>query len=173
MDDTESHRRAVRRMMAKPPFSRTGLTEREVDLLCTALTHDSYSDEALKAKSPRRVESYERLEFLGDAVLELLACEHVYVHTDLRERGMTDFKQSIVANRVISERVSEYGPNLDDVMLVGHGHMSNGRNVIGENMRADAFEALVGAIYVLYGLSEARKVVEEVLIRNGGCQAYS
>ena len=46
-------------------------------------------------------------------------------------------------------------------MLVGHGHRNP--EGISEKMRADAFEALVGAIYVLYGLEEARRIVKEVL----------
>ena len=163
MDDIARHERNVRGFMAKRPFSRTGLSDSEAELFCTALTHDSYSDEATKLTPPRNVESYERLEFLGDAVVELLACEHVFNDTDLREGRMTDYKQSIVGNDGISEKVLAYGLDIDLVMLVGHGHRAPGG--ISAKMRADAFEALIGAIYTLYGLDEARKIVEEVLFR--------
>ena len=163
MDDIARHERNVRGFMAKRPFSRTGLSDSEAELFCTALTHDSYSDEATKLTPPRNVESYERLEFLGDAVVELLACEHVFNDTDLREGRMTDYKQSIVGNDGISEKVLAYGLDIDLVMLVGHGHRAPGG--ITAKMRADAFEALIGAIYTLYGLDEARKIVEEVLFR--------
>ena len=161
MDDISRHERDVRGFIAKRPFSRTGLSDREIGLFCTALTHDSYSDEATKLNPPRIVESYERLEFLGDAVVELLACERVFNDTDLKEGKMTDFKQSIVGNDEISEKVLRYGLDIDSVMLVGHGHRVPGG--ISVKMRADAFEALIGAIYTLYGLDEARKIVEEVL----------
>ncbi len=161
MDDITHHERTVREFIAKRPFSRRNLSDDEVKLFCSSLTHDSYTDEATKLQPPRVVESYERLEFLGDAVVELLACEHVYRDTDLREGRMTDYKQSIVSNEEISSKVQRYGLDIDSAMLVGHGHrVPNG---ISDKMRADAFEAIIGAIYILYGLDEARKVVEEVL----------
>ena len=161
MDDIGQHERTVRGFMAKRPFSRTGLSKDEIALFCTALTHDSYTDEATKLQPPRKAESYERLEFLGDAVVELLACEHVYSDTDLREGPMTDYKQSIVTNDEISRKVLVYGLDIDSAMLVGHGHRNPLR--ISEKMRADAFEALIGAAYILYGLDEARRIVKEVL----------
>ena len=74
---------------------------------------------------------------------------------------MTDFKQSIVGNEEISEKVLRYGLDIDSVMLVGHGHRVPGG--ISVKMRADAFEALIGAVYTLYGLDEARRIVEDVL----------
>lgn len=161
MDDISRHERNVRGFMAKRPFSRTGLSDREIGLFCAALTHDSYSDEATKLNPPRDVESYERLEFLGDAVVELLACEQVFNDTDLREGRMTDYKQEIVGNEKISDKVIAYGLDIDSVMLVGHGHRVPGG--ISVKMRADAFEALIGAVYTLYGLDEARRIVKEVL----------
>ena len=161
MDDIGRHERDVRGFIARRPFSRTGLSEKEIGLFCAALTHDSYSDEATKLDPPRTVESYERLEFLGDAVVELLACERVFNDTDLKEGKMTDFKQSIVGNEEISEKVLRYGLDIDSVMLVGHGHRVPGG--ISVKMRADAFEALIGAVYTLYGLDEARRIAEEVL----------
>ncbi len=161
MDDITHHERTVREFMARRPFLRRNLSDDEVKLFCSALTHDSYTDEATKLQPPRIAESYERLEFLGDAVVELLACEHVYRDTDLKEGRMTDYKQSIVSNEEISSKVQRYGLDIDSAMLVGHGHrVPNG---ISEKMRADAFEAIIGAIYILYGLEDARKVVEEVL----------
>lgn len=164
MDEIERHRMAVREFIAKAPFGKTGLTDDQLDLFCSALTHDSYTDEAHKLPVPRNVESYERLEFLGDAVVELTACEHIYLRTDLREGPMTDFKQEIVANRKMSERILSYGLGLDQVLLVGHGHRSGKDNVIEENMRADSFEALIGAVYLVYGLKEAERIVTEILI---------
>lgn len=164
MDDISRHERNVRGFMAKRPFSRTGLSDKEIGLFCAALTHDSYTDEATKLNPPRDVESYERLEFLGDAVVELLACEHVFNDTDLREGKMTDYKQEIVGNDKISDKVIAYGLDIDSVLLVGHGHRVSGG--ISVKMRADAFEALIGAVYTLYGLDEARRIVKEVLFRN-------
>ena len=161
MDDIVRHERNVRGFLAKRPFMKTGLSDREIRLFCTALTHDSFTDEATKLDPPKEAESYERLEFLGDAVLELLACENVYLNTNEKEGPMTDYKIDIVKNENISERVLRYGLDIDSVMLVGHGHRGPGG--INVNMRADAFEAVIGAIYILYGLDEARRIVKEVL----------
>lgn len=161
MDQIEQHERTVRAFMAKKPFMRRDLSKDEIELFCAALTHDSFTDEATKLHPPRKVESYERLEFLGDAVVELLACEHVYVDTDFAEGRMTDYKQEIVANGGISKKVIRYGLDIDSAMLVGHG--LRGPGGISEKMRADAFEAIIGSIYVLYGLEEARRIVKEVL----------
>ncbi len=161
MDDIGRHEQSVRAFIARPPFGRDHLSKRETELFCAALTHDSYTDEATKLDPPRVAESYERLEFLGDAVVELIACEHVFLNTELREGRMTDYKQSIVGNDRISEKVILYGLGIDDVLLVGHGHRCPGG--ISEKMRADAFEALIGAVYVLYGLEEAGRIVRTVL----------
>ena len=61
----------VRQFLARPPFRFRNVPQDGLALFCAALTHDSYSNE-------RGGESYERLEFLGDAILEFVVCDHVY-----------------------------------------------------------------------------------------------
>ena len=146
----------VRQFLARRPFGYRMVPSAGLSLFCEALTHDSYTNE-------RGGESYERLEFLGDAILEFVVCEEVYVHTDLREGAMTDFKQDRVANRRISERVLAYGLDIDGIMRVGGGHRNpDGSKSVEENMRADSFEALLAAAYLTYGLDEVRRLVSEV-----------
>jgi len=70
--------KSVREFLAREPFRLRGVSEDNLALFCAALTHDSYSNEAADMDPPRHVESYERLEFLGDSILEFLVCEHVY-----------------------------------------------------------------------------------------------
>lgn len=154
---------SVRKMLALPPFSLRGVPEGALALYCEALTHDSYTNEHGGA-------SYERLEFLGDAILEFIVCEEVYRDTDLQEGAMTDFKQDKVANHMISERVLAHGPDIDGNIRVGCGHIDpvTGAPIIVENMRADSFEALVAATYLSYGMEEARRVVRDVILRDGG-----
>ena len=136
------------------------VSDNDIRIFCAALTHDSYSNEHGTERS------YERLEFLGDAVIEMIVCEHIYRTTDDPEGNMTTMKQDIVANRKISSRVLEKDLDIDGVMLVGHGHMdkSTKANVLEENMRADAFEALIGAFYLTYGLEDTRRVLSEILL---------
>ncbi len=150
----------VRQFLARPPFGFRGLSAEELALFCQALTHDSYTNE-------RGGVCYERLEFLGDAILEFAVCECVYRDTDLTEGAMTDFKQDKVANRRISERVLAHGPDIDGIMRVGGGHRDeSGNAVIEENMRADSFEALIAATYLVKGMDEARRVISEVILRD-------
>jgi len=156
----------VRVFLAKPPFNYRGVPKDALKLFCAALTHDSYSNEAANESIPRKVESYERLEFLGDAILEFVVCEVVYSETDLAEGAMTDFKQDKVANRMLSERILAYGLDIDGIMRVGGGHAGrNGARSIEENMRADSFEAILGAAYLSYGLDEVRRIVRDVVLR--------
>jgi len=158
--DAEAHRKKVREFLARPPFSKRNISKKDLTLFCTALTHDSHSNEH------ESVESYERLEFLGDAVVELIVCDHIF-HSPIGSEGnMTTQKQEFVANRKMSAKLLEKGLGLEDVMLVGHGHIdkTTKTNLLEENMRADSFEALIGAFYLVYGLEETRRVVKDTLI---------
>ena len=62
-----------------------------------------------------------------------------------------------------NQRILENGPDIDSIMRVGKGHLKNGKS-IEENMRADCFEALVAAVYLTYGLDEARRLVSETVL---------
>lgn len=148
----------MRELLASVPFNKRSLSSEEADLFTEAFTHESYVSEKGEGVS------YDRLEFLGDAVTELVASEHAY-RLGGDEGAMTDIKQGIVANRRISARVLAKGIDLDSVARVGNGHMDRRTRVpvLEENMRADIFEALVGAFYLLYGLEEARRLVLAVL----------
>lgn len=163
-DERTVRDRKVREFMARRPFCKEHLSEHELSLFSSALTHDSYSQEAKDAHVPG-IESYERLEFLGDAVIELIACEHIYINSQYREGNMTDFKQEIVANSKISEKTVRYGMDIDSVLFVGNGQIDKRTRSksIEPKMRADAFEALIGAVYLTYGLEEAKRIVREVL----------
>jgi len=166
LDEIALHERMVREFMARPPFGKCGLSAEEVSIFCNALTHDSYTAEAHNLSLPKEIPDNERLEFLGDAVIELITCEHIFLNTELKEGEMTDFKKSVVANKKISERLVEKNLDIDSVLLVGRGHRDERtkENIVEENMRADAFEALMGAIFTVFGLDEARRIVKETLI---------
>jgi ribonuclease-3 len=156
--------KGVREFLARQPFGYRSIPQEHLALFCTALTHDSFSNEALDMDPPRNIPSYERLEFLGDAVLEFLVCEHVYRDTDISEGPMTDYKQDKVANSRLSQRILDKGIGIDGIMRVGHGHMKGQSKSIEDNMRADCFEALIAAVYLSYGLDEARRIVSEVVL---------
>lgn len=132
-----------------------GLSFDNTDLLETALTHSSYANE-------HNTESNERLEYMGDAVLDLLMGEYLYKKFPKRQEGaLTKMR----AKNVCESALVEYAKrcNLKDYLLLGKGEeMSGGRN--RSALQADAFEALIGAIYLDKGLEEVRKVFDKVVV---------
>jgi len=164
MTPQRSREKQIREFLAGPPFGRRNVPDSEIEMFDIALTHSSYANE--EASRDHATASYERLEFLGDAVMELAVCEHIYSLGVTSEGEMTDIKKAVVCNKNISMRVKEAGIDIDNVLLVGEGHKEKHtkNNKIAENMRADAFEAILGAVYLLYGLEEAKRIVHEIFL---------
>lgn len=122
-------------------------------LLIRALTHSSYANE-------NNCLSNERLEFLGDAVLDLLVGKFLYDHIPESEGILTKKR----AQEVCEEALYKYAKSfhLGDYLLLGKGEeLSNGRDKPA--VLADAFEAFLGAIYVDKGLLEVNKVLEKIV----------
>lgn len=123
-----------------------GYQFKQIELLQSALTHASGVDS--------RLASNERLEFLGDSVLGLICCEHLYHHfPDLQEGDMTKIK-SVVVSRPTCAKVSE-DLKLGSYMVLGRGVAYN-THTIPANILADVFEAILGAIYLDGGWSAAK-----------------
>lgn len=124
---------------------RIGYEFNDPALLEEALTHSSYAHE-------RGVPFWnERLEFLGDAVLEVLISEELFrTRPDASEGQMTRERASLVREEMLSAWGHSLG--LDDLLLLGTGQ----RGSASENMIGDAVEALIGALYLDGGLERAR-----------------
>jgi ribonuclease-3 len=120
----------------------------DVSLLSQALTHASVA--------PTRVESNERLEFLGDAVLSLVVCHDLYKHSDeLPEGEMTKVKSTVVSGVTCASIARKLG--LGDLVSVGKG-LSAGSGPPPSVLGA-LLEAAIGAIYLDGGLRAARKFI--------------
>ncbi|KPL88329.1 hypothetical protein SE16_05745 [Ardenticatena maritima] len=134
-----------------------GYTFRRPDLLRTALTHRSYLNE-----HPEETEDYERLEFLGDAVLDLVVAEHLfYALPDWPEGDLTFLRATLVRTEQLADYARQLG--LGDILRLGRGaELSGGRNHTA--ILADAFEAVVGALYLDGGLDVVRDWVLERFI---------
>jgi ribonuclease-3 len=154
--NVREHRDAVRALVSKAPFSIGQASEKDLDVFCLALVHDSYLNEHPEWAGG----SYERLEFLGDAVIELVVSEHLYSGSSDDEAVMTVKRSRLASNERISASVIEYGIDIDGTMLMGKGQAKNGDK---PGVRADAFEALVGAAYVTHGLDKAASIVKKTL----------
>ena len=123
-------------------------------LLTEALTHSSYGNE-------HNMPYNERLEFLGDAVIELLMSQYLYLKQEISEGVMTKKRAQSVCEEALVKYASKI--NLSDYILLGHGEeLSNGRN--RPAIIADCFEALFGAIYLDQGYFVAYEMFEKLVI---------
>ena len=121
------------------------------DLLLTALTHSSYANE-------HKVESYERLEFLGDAVLQILMSDYLYKNMVLNEGNMSKTRASYVCEAACCY----YAKSLDYVSYIRVGHGQIGK--INDTIIADIFESIMGCIYLDQGMEAAKSLFDKVVI---------
>lgn len=127
------------------------------ELFVTAFTHRSYLNEHAEYKNP----SNERLEFLGDAVLQLLSSEYLYTnYPDKPEGDMTNFRSAVVCTSSLGAEARRLG--YGELLL-----MSNGEEATGgrdrEYILANTFEAVLGALYMANGLEVCREFVTREL----------
>ena len=132
-----------------------GHTFADPSLIATALTHPSALDEVVGSRS------YERLEFLGDAVVEMIVSDEVFARfPEMDEGGMTRMKISLVSGVTLSEVASDLG--LRDAIVFGQSYeRSGGRGV--RSALENVFEAIVAALYLDAGYTVARDFVLHVL----------
>lgn len=118
------------------------------DLLKEALTHASSAD--------NRLNSNERMEFLGDAVLDLIICEALYQRfPEYQEGDMTKVKSAVVSRRTCAEVSNETG--LTELLIIGKGISS--RNAIPSSLAAAVYESIVAAIYLDGGFEAVKEYV--------------
>jgi ribonuclease-3 len=126
-------------------------------LFKTALTHPSYLFENPKSG----VENNQRLEFLGDAILDFVIAEYLYLKYPDRPEGELTKMRAAVVNESTLARIAQK-IELGKELLLGKGEqVSGGRE--RPSILADATESVIGAIYLQYGLQEARRVILELL----------
>ena len=128
---------------------RMGYKFRNALLLAEALTHPSISLERKDYPFDNQ-----RLEFLGDAVIQVIVTEHLFqMFKDFSEGQMTKLRTRIVSRMALRERAIALG--LGSFLMMGRGEESSGGRERASNI-ADAFEAVVGAIYLDGGFEASR-----------------
>ena len=136
-------------------FEQLNIKPIELKYYDTAFLHSSYVNENhLKV-------DYERLEFLGDAVLELVMSDYLYNHLDIKEGDMTKLRASYVCENALYEY--SIGLNLSKYIKVGHGEEQDGGR-FKKVIMADIFEALMGAIYLDLGFDTVKRVILDVTV---------
>ncbi|MDO4265711.1 MAG: ribonuclease III [Eubacteriales bacterium] len=135
-----------------------GYRFRDKDLLKQALTHPSYSGEMRWG----RERSNQRLEFLGDAVLEMIVSDYLYrTHPQVEEGELTRMRSSLVFEAALTVCAKDIG--LGDFIYLGKGEdISAGREK--PSILSDTFEALIGAIFLDGGYEEAKRFIYEHII---------
>lgn len=128
-----------------------GINIKNEELLLTALTHSSYANE-------NHCENYERLEFLGDAVLQLIMSEYFYETSNLKEGQMSKERAKYVCEEALASYVKKIG--YDHLIRVGHGLI----NSINDTIIADTFESVLAVIYLECGLETCKKYIHEIVI---------
>jgi ribonuclease-3 len=130
---------------------------RDLDLYISSFTHRSYLNENRSFPLPHN----ERLEFLGDAVLELAATEYLYKNYSHPEGELTNFRSALVNYKKLSEIAKSMG--LEKFMLMSRGEakdMGRARQVI----LANAIEALIGALYLDAGYGPVSEFIEKNIL---------
>lgn len=127
---------------------------KNIKLYDLALTHTSFANE-------NNVESYERLEYLGDAVLELVISEYLYNNTDYGEGKMTKLRSHYVCENANYEYSVRLG--LNEYLKLGHGEEENGGKY-RKAIVADIFESFLGAMYLDLGFKQVRDFIYKNVI---------
>jgi len=134
-----------------------GITFTDINILVLAFTHRSYVNEHRKTVS----EHNERLEFLGDAVLELVVTEFLYNNYDEPEGVLTNWRSSLVRTESISEaaRRSDFEP----LLRLSRGE-KRGSDRARAQILANTYEAVIGAIYLDKGYEASKDFISKTLL---------
>lgn len=137
-----------------------GYSFKDRKLLVNAFSHSSFVNEKHLTKS----DCNERMEFLGDAVLELTTSEFLFNrYKDMQEGELTKLRAGLVCEPALAYCAREI--KLPDYLLLGHGEViTGGRN--RDSILSDAMEALIGAIYLDGGLTNAKEFVEKYILND-------
>ena len=131
-------------------LQKLGIKTNRTDLYERAFTHTSYSNEHDDC------ESYERLEFLGDAVLEVIISDFLYNEKHLEEGTMTKMRASYVCEEACYTYAKELG--LDNYIRLGSGEIEANMTIL-----ADVFESFIGAVYLDQGLEKTKTIVLNII----------
>ena len=148
------------RQKLKELEKKIGYKFQRFDLLCQAMRHSSYANE----KHMEKNECNERLEFLGDAVLELVSSEFLFFENKKMPEGeLTRTRASIVCEPSLAFCAREL--NLGSYLLLGKGEENTGGRY-RESLTSDALEALIGAIYLDGGFASAKEFLHRFVLND-------
>jgi ribonuclease III len=134
-----------------------GVTFTNIELLITAFTHRSYVNEHKKTAQVHN----ERMEFLGDAVLELVVTQFLYTHFSEPEGILTNWRSALVRTESIGAAAKRSG--FEPMLRLSRGE-KRGTDRARDQILANSYEAVLGAIYLDQGYDVAKKFIENSLL---------
>lgn len=135
-----------------------GVKFERIELLITAFTHRSYINEHKKSAH----EHNERLEFLGDAVLELVVTEYLYENFDEPEGTLTSWRSSLVRTESIGAASARF--DFEPLLRLSRGERRGGSERARAQILANTFEAVVGALYLDKGYGAAKSFITKSIL---------
>lgn len=135
-----------------------GVKFESIELLVTAFTHRSYINEHKKSAH----EHNERLEFLGDAVLELVVTEYLYENFDEPEGTLTSWRSSLVRTESIGAAAAKF--DFESLLRLSRGERRGGSERGRAQILANTFEAVVGALYLDKGYGAAKSFITKSIL---------
>lgn len=136
-----------------------GVKFKDQEVLTQATVHRSYINEHPEFK----LDHNERLEFLGDAVLELVVTEYLYNNYSNPEGDLTNWRASLVNGSNLA-KISQ-GLGIDDFLMMSKGESKDKNTKARQYILANALEAIIGAIYLDQGLKTAKKFITDNILR--------
>src|SRR3990167_11426628 len=140
-----------------------GVTFRNTDTLRQALVHRSYLNEHPDFPLGHN----ERLEFLGDAVLELVVTEHLYQHYDNPEGELTNWRAALVNGDTLSDICEKWGT--EEFLYLSRGESKDVKSKARRYILANACEAIIGAIYLDQGWDASKEFVLKHVVSELPC----
>lgn len=141
--------------MMEKLLEKFNIVPRNKSLYEEAFTHSSYSYEH------EGVINYERLEFLGDAVLELVISDFLYNSQNVEEGQMTRMRSTYVCEDALYEFALSL--NFSELVRLGHGEEKSGGKT-RKTILADVFEAFLAAVYLDQGINKVKEIIKKVII---------
>jgi len=138
-------------------FKKRDIEINDIQTIRTAFVHSSYAYERLEEEN-----SNERLEFLGDTVLDLLVSEYLFTeYPDAKEGEMTKWRAAVVCELTLADAARKLG--LQNYLLLGKG-MQKTALKHSDALLADCMEALIGALYIDKGYDSVKKLIEKHIV---------
>lgn len=141
-----------------PVEEKIGVTFQNKDLLTQALVHRSFLNENRDFPLGHN----ERLEFLGDAVLELVVTDHLYRNYENPEGELTNWRASLVNSHMLAALTSEL--DIEEFLYLSRGEQKDSHSKARLKILANVFESLVGAIYIEHGYDAAKEFISTHLL---------